>query len=328
MNIAIIGCGLIGTKRALNLPKDFKLVACYDFDQEKSKLFSIKFKCNSEKSVDIIMKNNQIKLVIIATYHSSLFKITKKAMLHGKFVLVEKPASIKISEIKLLLKIQKTKKNRVKVGFNHRYFQSIIKAKKIIDSKYLGKILYIRSRYGHGARLNYQNEWRMKPKISGGGELIDQGSHIIDLTRFFLGNVEIHTSALYSIYWSKNVDDNAILTLKNKKKQFSLFHVSCTEWKNKFSFEIFCQKGKIEIYGLGGSYGRETLKVYKMGKNLGKPKLKKLSFSKDLSWKYQMLEYKKELKTNLNIKTNLFDAYENLKIIKKAYKLSKYDHLS
>jgi predicted dehydrogenase len=328
MNIGIIGCGLIGTKRALNLLKEHKLVSCFDFNQKKSKLFSKKFKCSSERSIDRIIKNNKIKLVIVATYHSSLFQITKKAMLHDKFVMVEKPASINVSQIKSLLKIEKIRNSKVKVGFNHRYLQSIIKAKKIIEEKYLGNILYIRSRYGHGGRINYQNEWRMKPNLSGGGELIDQGSHIIDLTRFFLGNVQIEKSSLFSIYWKKNVDDNSILILKNKKNQFSLFHVSCTEWKNKFSVEIFCEIGKIEINGIGGSYGQETLKIYKMGKKLGKPKLKKYTYKKNLSWKNQMIEFNKEIISNCKIKTNLLDALENLKIIKKAYRLSDYDYLS
>ena len=118
----------------------------------------------------------------------------------------------KISQILYILKkLKKTEKIKIHVGYNHRFHPSIILAKKLINSNNIGSILYIRARYGHGARLNYDKEWRMNRKISGGGELIDQGSHLIDLSRLFLGEFVSVKSSLRKYFWKSDgkVDDNA-----------------------------------------------------------------------------------------------------------------------
>ena len=169
-------------------------------------------------------------------------------------------------------KFKKKKLNlNIRVGFNHRYHPAFLKAKELIKKKLIGKILYIRAVYGHGGRLNYEKEWRFKKKISGGGELIDKGSHLIDLARFFLGDLKIISSILKNFFWKMQLEDNCFLNLQNKSGSNAFLHASCTEWKNKFLFEIFGQFGKIEITGLGKSYGEEKLILYKMSKKMGKP---------------------------------------------------------
>jgi len=325
LKFAFIGCGLIGNKRANTISKN-SIIGCYDTDKKKSQLFARKFFCKSYKNFNQLIKDTDI--VIICTPHKYLDKFTLISIKFGKHVFVEKPGAISLKSLKKLINNTRYADNKLKVqvGYNHRFHPSIIQAIKMVKKKTLGDIMYVRSRYGHGGRKNYEKEWRMKKSISGGGELIDQGSHIIDLSRIILGNFTKINSSLRSFFWKSKVEDNAFLTLKTKNNKIAFLHASCTEWKNKFSFEIFGKKGKLEIKGLGGSYGKEKLIFYKMSKSLGKPKIKIWNFSSkiDLSWNSELSEFVKCIKFNKKVSCSLIDAYENMKIINKCYKENKF----
>ena len=120
--------------------------------------------------------------------------------------------------------------------------------------------MFVRARYGHGGRVGYEKEWRARPEMSGGGELIDQGVHLIDLARWFVGAefAQVEGKAV-TLFWDMPVDDNAFMTLTTASGQVAHLHVSCTEWKNMFSFEIYARHAKLQIDGIGGSYGVERL---------------------------------------------------------------------
>ena len=327
--IGIIGCGLIGKKRSQSLGLKGKLIACADPDIDKAKKIASSKKIKVFKDWKKLLEVKEIDIVIIATPHNQLFKIIIQAYKMKKHILVEKPGSKNLKEmIKIISKV-KNNKIKIKVGFNHRYHPSIIKAKKIIKSGIIGKPMYLRARYGHGGRPRYEKEWRAKPSISGGGELIDQGSHLIDLSRLFLGEFSEVTGFINTYFWKMSVEDNAFLTLKTNSNKIAFLHVSWTEWKNMFSFEIFCSHGKLDINGMGGSYGQEQLTLYKMSKKMGIPKQRKWRFKlKDISWKTEINDFYDDIIYNRKPKVNLNDAYQNLKIINKIYKNSKYDYIT
>ena len=327
--IGIIGCGLIGKKRSQSLGLKGKLIACADPDIDRAKKIASSKEIKVFKDWKKLLEVKEIDIVIIATPHNQLFKIIIQACKMKKHILVEKPGSKNLKEmIKIISKV-KNNKIKIKVGFNHRYHPSIIKAKKIIKSGIIGKPMYLRARYGHGGRPRYEKEWRAKPSISGGGELIDQGSHLIDLSRLFLGEFSEVTGFINTYFWKMSVEDNAFLTLKTNSNKIAFLHVSWTEWKNMFSFEIFCSHGKLDINGMGGSYGQEQLTLYKMSKKMGIPKQRKWRFKlKDISWKTEINDFYDDIIYNRKPKVNLNDAYQNLKIINKIYKNSKYDYIT
>lgn len=328
--IGIIGFGLIGKKRFNNLGKEGELVAYCDLKETKQYFKSnVKNKISFYKSWKNLINIGLVDIIIISTYHNQLSKIVAYASKKGKHILVEKPAATNLIDLKINIDIQKKYKNKIRVGFNHRYHNAIKMCQEIIKKKSLGKLMFIKSSYGHGARLNYQNEWRMKPKISGGGELIDQGSHLIDLSIMFLGKVKSIKSVLDTLFWKTNVDDNAFLIFKFENNTTAFLHASCTEWKNNFLFEIYGEKGKLRIEGKGGSYGREKLIFYKMKKKMGVPKKKVWVFSKnDSSWRNEIKELYKDIRLNRDPNPGLKDAYEVLKIIKKIYRDNHYDNCS
>ena len=317
MKIGIIGCGLIGIKRAECFNKKDIYIAS-DINLETLNNFKKKFKCKTTTEYKNVIKSN-VDIVFICTPHNLLSKIAIEALKHKKHVFIEKPGSLDHNEVKKIRLLSKKYKLKVKIGFNHRYHPSIILAKKIIKNNNLGKILYLKGSYGHGGRKNYEKEWRLNHKISGGGELIDQGSHLIDLSIFFLGKLKLNYSFLKDYFWKKNIDDNIFISLISDKKQIAWLNASWTNWKNSFSFEIIFEYAKIKIHGLGRSYGVESLYFYKMKKNLKPPKEKIYKFNYDNSWKIEVKEFLDEIKKETKNQNKLDEFLNISEIIRDAY---------
>ncbi len=159
--------------------------------------------------------------------------------------------------------------------------------------------MFIRARYGHGGRIGYDREWRADPKLSGGGELIDQGVHLIDLAASFMGEFTTVDGHAATYFWDMPVDDNAFLSLRTAAGQTAWLQVSCTEWKNLFSFEIYFKRAKLHIEGLGGSYGLERLSYYKMLPEMGPPETVIYEFPRsDTSWALELDEFLEDIRLN------------------------------
>ena len=215
----------------------------------------------------------------------------------------------------------------VHVGFNHRYHRAFRKARELFEAGALGELMFIRARYGHGGRIGYDKEWRSDPRRSGGGEMIDQGVHIIDLARWFLGDFSQIDGFAHTYFWDMQVDDNAFMTLKTDKKQVAFLHASCTEWKNTFSFELYGKNGKLQIDGLGGSYGIERLSWYRMLPEMGPPETTIWEYPMaDNSWSVEMAEFMEEIRTGKQTSSGLTDAVASLEVVEKIYRESGYDH--
>jgi predicted dehydrogenase len=325
--VAIVGCGLIGQKRAKALGSQGKLVACADRDVLRAK--SLAEPCGASYHVDWrdVLQQESVEIVVVATLHDSLAEISLAAIQAGKHVLVEKPAARNSSELLPVIAAAEAGGIKVHVGFSHRYHRALRKAKEMVDANEIGPLMFIRARYGHGGRPGYDREWRSDPNLSGGGELIDQGPHLIDLSRWFLGEFTTTAGSAHTYYWDMPVDDNAFMLLKSKDQKAAFLHVSCTEWKNTFSMEIYGRDGKLEISGLGGSYGVERLTHYKMLPQMGPPETFAWEYPmEDNSWEVEMAEFFEDIRLDRAPEAGLSDAYESLKIIEKIYQESGYDH--
>jgi predicted dehydrogenase len=200
----------------------------------------------------------EIDIVIVATPVDFLAEITIAALHSGKHVLVEKPAARNVAEIDAMIAAEKESGKHVRVGFNLRYHRVFRTAWKLREE--IGKVLFVRAKYGHGGRTGYEKDWRM---LDSRGEMIDQGVHLIDLSSCFLGEFTKVQGVGKSYYWNQSTIDNCFLTLETKDGKVAFLQASCTEWKNQFQFEIIGTNGKIEIDGLGGSYGVEEVTLFK-----------------------------------------------------------------
>ncbi len=327
LGVAIIGCGLIGQKRAKALGAGGVLIACADKQFSHAENLAKSFGAKAFVDWRDVLLLSDVDLVIIATLHDSLAEITLAAIEAGKHVLVEKPAARTSAELEPAIAAAAKQAVKVHVGFSHRYHRALRKAKEIVEAGEVGELMFIRARYGHGGRLGYDREWRSNPILSGGGELIDQGPHLIDLSRWFLGEFSEIQGFAHTYFWDMPVDDNGFMILKTPEKMAAFLHVSCTEWKNTFSMEIYGKVGKLEISGLGGSYGVERLTHYRMLPEMGPPETLSWEYPMaDNSWAVEIQELYDDIHLDRPTSAGLGDAYEALKIIEKIYEESGYDH--
>jgi predicted dehydrogenase len=327
LKIGIIGCGLIGQKRAKALPAADKLVACADVFLDRARALAGSSGAKVASDWRSVIENPAVDVAVIATPHNLLAEITLAAVNAGKHVLVEKPAARVTSELELVIAARNKNRVQIHVGFNHRYHRSIRKAKELVSSGILGELMFIRGRYGHGGRVGYDKEWRANPLLSGGGELIDQGTHLIDLSRWFLGEFPHVEGSAETYFWKMPVDDNSFMLLRTQRDQIAFLQVSCTEWKNLFSLEIYGRDGKLDLNGLGGSYGLERITWYKMLPEMGPPETYSWEYPMaDDSWNFETATFLDNIKAERQDSCGLEDAIAALKVVEAIYKRSGYDH--
>jgi predicted dehydrogenase len=324
LGVAIVGCGLIGRKRAAALPGG-TLVACADTDAARVRALAELYGLAGGASTryqDVVTRDD-VGVVVVATTNESLAEVTGAALEAGKHVLVEKPAARNVAEIDPLIALSRSRGLRVRVGFNHRYHPALQKAREIVDSGTLGPLMFIRGRYGHGGRVGYEKEWRADPARSGGGELLDQGVHLIDLAGWFLGEFTSIDGFAATYFWNMPVDDNAFLTLRTAGGQCAFLQVSCTEWKNLFSMEIYGRGGKLAIDGLGGSYGIEKLTCYQMLPEMGPPDTTSWEYPRgDRSWALEFAAFADDIRGGREPDPGLPAARAALHVVESIYRTS------
>ncbi len=321
MNVGIVGCGAIGRKRANSLGPH-RLVAVADLQIGRSEqLAALHPGCAVEKRWSDLVSRKDVDLVIVSTTNDGLVPVSVAAIREGKSVLVEKPVARNTGELDELIQAAEASRSVVKVGFNHRYHPALQQAKALVGEGKIGEILYVRSRYGHGGRLGYEKEWRANPSIAGGGELLDQGVHLIDLSRWFLGDFTGISGHVGTFFWKMPVEDNGFLCLTTAKGGVAWLHVSWTEWKNIFSFEIFGETGKLQIDGLGGSYGVERLTWYRMLPEMGPPEASVWEYpGGDRSWEMEFADFIRSIEGSDTAIGSLEDARAALDVVFQVYK--------
>ena len=320
LRVALIGCGLIGQKRLNLLPRGSVTVAC-DARLDRAELLAAQSPgCLPTDSVAEAVSHANVDVVVIATINSALAPIALQAVQNGKHVLVEKPAAINLGELAAVEEAAQANGVLVRVGYNHRYHPAGLKAVEIFKSGALGPIMFVRGRYGQGGRVGYEKEWRANPLLSGGGELIDQGVHLIDLAGIFLGEFTTVEGHVATYFWDMPVDDNAFLSLRNAAGSTAWLQVSCSEWKNLFSLEIYGRDAKLHWEGLGGSYGIERLTYYKMLPQMGPPETTIFEYPRgDESWKIEMTEFMEDIRLGRTPVPGLKEARAALVVVEKIY---------
>ena len=327
MRVGIVGCGLIGKKRAESLGSSATLVACADINIDRARGLAARSGARVSADWRAVVEASDVELLVIATPHDSLAAITLAAIRQGKPVLVEKPAARSATELEPVVAEAERLGALVRVGFNHRHHRAFRKARALVDQGVLGELMFLRARYGHGGRLGYDKEWRANAAMSGGGELIDQGVHLIDLARWFLGELPEVDGTAQTCFWDMRVDDNAFLMLRTAKHQVAWLHASATEWKNTFSMEIYGRDGKLQIDGLGGSYGTERLTWYKMLPQMGPPETTSWEYPMaDDSWTVELAAFLDDIRQHRSPSPDLGDALAALRVVQRIYEKSGHAH--
>lgn len=327
---AIIGMGRMGVTRyqAMKRHGGFQIVALCDNNLTNI----INYKETKYQEWKECIDKCKLEAIVVCTFNMIIPDIVCYALQKGIAVFSEKPPGRTLEDALKMEQIQKETGTILKFGFNHRVHNSIIEAKALIDSKLLGDIVCIRGVYGKAGNSHFQDEWRNDIALSGGGILLDQGIHMLDLMCYLTdGDMHVINGEVRNLVWKDiKTEDSALAILETDKKQQISIHSSAIQWRHKFDMDIICTNGYIALNGLltsTHSYGEERITYYKkdLGMKtggLGKPKEYTMCFDEDFSWDIEMKEFydvvigEKEL---VNGKPE--DAVRVMRIIKKIYEI-------
>jgi predicted dehydrogenase len=295
LGVAVIGCGLIGRRRATEAAADPRSRCVLVADPNERAAREVAAETGAEVRADWAgaLRHPDVEGVVVATPNGFLAEIGTAALAAGKHVLVEKPPGRDLAEAEGLRAAACRADRVLKIGFNHRYHPAIAEAKRRCDAGELGRIINIRCRYGHGGRPGYESEWRGNRELAGGGELTDQGVHVVDLIHWFAGVPQSAFAVLQTAVWPLgDLEDNAFGLFRFTDGAVATFHTSWTQCKNLFSVESFGERGAVVVEGLGRSYGPETLTVFKRRPEGGAPASEARTFEgDDLSWRHEWHDF-------------------------------------
>jgi len=327
LRAGIIGYGYMGQIRHRNINDhpDLQLTAICDPDRlEEIRSLDIPIFDSWEELV-----RSELDVVFVCTPNSYIPEVAIAALHQGLHVFCEKPPGRNLNDIKRireaeLLMIDK----KLIFGFNHRHHPGITDAKAIIDSGRLGQILTLRGVYGKGGGYDYHKSWRNDPAISGGGILLDQGLHMLDLFHFFVGEFNEIKGMRSTIHYDIPVEENAVVILRTMRGQLAQLHSTATSWKHTFRLEIGCEAGYVIVSGLlskTGSYGRETLVIGRRplkGEKaaVGNPSEETTVYDYDPSWDLEVAHWVECIRENKPVeKGTSNDALMVMKVIDHVY---------
>ena len=328
LKVGIIGYGVVGKKRhsILKKYKQLNVIAASDINHQS--LLGLPKNVQTFNDYRDLIKESNCNVVFISVPNRFAADATKLALKKGMHVFCEKPPARSSKELIPIKNLFKRKNLKLKYGFNHRYHSSILKASEIINSKKLGKIVAMRGMYGKSKIISFdQSDWRSKRSEAGGGILLDQGIHMLDLMLFFAKEKFIKVfSVIKNDFWNHDVEDNAFALMETSSGIVAQLHSSATQWRHKFNLEIILEKGALVFGGLltgSKSYGEETLTLIqaKPDTDKGIPKERTYKFNRDISWAEEIKEFIGAIEGNRNILHGTYEeAITTMKLIEQIYK--------
>jgi len=324
--VGIIGYGKMGQIRhqVISAFEDVQVQSIYDPEIVDTEI-------EKAQNSDQIIENPEIDAVFTCTPNYLNKPLTIQSLKAGKHVFCEKPPAFTAKDIEEIRAVEKESGKVLMYGFNHRHHASIKYMKKLVDDKEFGKILWMRGRYGKSVDETFYDNWRAKKELAGGGILIDQGIHMLDLFLHLGGDFDNVHASVSNLYWNLNVEDNVFATLENTKTGLAAsLHSTMTQWRHLVSLEVFLEKGYLVLNGLktsSNSYGEEILTI---AKNRSTAPVatwkdeKNITYHTDESWESELTEFFSAIKSNREVKLgNSSDALKLMKIIDKIYSFKK-----
>lgn len=323
--VGIVGYGVVGQRRHKTLQQfeHFKVVAVSDktFSENtapKNLKWYLDFK-------DLIL-NEKIDVLLVCLPNKFAVEATLLGLKNDMHVFCEKPPARSVAELIPIHEFMKTSNRKLMYGFNHRFHASVMEAKLLIDSKKLGSIVNLKGTYGKSKMISFnQTDWRTDRDQSGGGILLDQGIHMLDLMRYFAGDFTKVFSVIKNNFWNFDVEDNAYVLMETADQVVAQLHSSATQWRHVFNLEITLQKGSIILGGLltsSKSYGSETLKIITSDPDTdqGHPQETINTFEEDISWYEEMACFTSAIENSDNIENgSIEEAMKIMELIEKIY---------
>ncbi len=325
--VAIIGAGLIGIRRAriAHSHPESSVVSVADSSFEKAQALAAELGASASQDWREVLAEPNSNLVVVATPTESHLPIALAALHLRKHVLCEKPLARTAAEARQMVHAAAKTGKILKTGFNLRHHPAIARAREAAASGEIGRLLFGRCIYGHGGRPGMESEWRAHPEISGGGELMDQGVHVLDLFRWFFGEFDDVAGFASTLFWqTPAAEDNAVALLRSRSGALAQMHVSWTQWKNQFRLELFGELGYLIAQGLGGSYGDERLTIGRRLPAGSPPSETLLEFpGQDISWAREWQDLLDSLDRGRPPMASGADGLEALRLVEAIYRSAR-----
>ena len=322
--VGLIGAGGAGSKRAAAVAEcpQSRLIKVCDLDREAAAKVAAPARAEAVPAWEEVVEDPGVDIVILSTTHDQLSPIGIAAAAAGKHLLCEKPLGRNPSEVAALVAAAAASGVCLAAGYNHRFHPAVAAVRGAADSGLLGELDFVRARYGHGGRPGYDREWRGDPEKAGGGELLDQGAHLVDLCLWLLGDFESVTGFAERRRWDiEPLEDNAFGLFRTGSGQVASIHASWTQWKNLFSLEVSGSDGYAVAEGLGGSYGPETVRIGRRRPEGGKPRETETVFDGgDRSWSLEWAGFLDKLGGNRTSGADGSDALLTMQWVHRLYR--------
>ena len=328
LRVGIVGLGKVGIIRArcVQAHPDLELQAVCDVNPEQAKaLPGLRFYTDFRQLVE-----GDLDIVFVCAYNNVAPDVVVQALNSGKHVFCEKPPGSCVEDVERIIEAERANPGlKLKFGFNHRYHYAIMEAKSMVESGRFGEILWLRGVYGKCGGIQFENSWRNNANIAGGGILLDQGIHMLDLFRYFCGDFTEVQSVVTTSFWDIAVEDNAFAIMRNHRNQVATLHSSATHWKHRFALEICLQGGYINVNGLltsTRSYGDESLTFARRqfedeADAFGRPREETIFFDRDDSWALEIAGFVTAIQEGKPVQSgNSTDALKVIQLIERIYK--------
>ncbi len=328
LKAAIIGYGYMGEirKRVIESHPRLELAGILEVNEAPKRKIQ---GCRAYDRFEDMIRD-AVDIVFVCTPNVFSPRYSIDSLNRGKHVFCEKPPGRTLQDIRDIIEAERGNgPAKLMFGFNHRFHPGIMRARVLIDTGRLGRIINLRGLYGKSGGVHFDRSWRNDPNISGGGILLDQGIHMLDLFRYFCGDFEDVKCFISNSFWRFSTEDNAYVILQNGRGQNAFFHSSATMWKHTFRIDITLENGYIIVEGLlsrTGSYGREKMIVGRRQfedetEAVGNPSEEVTYFDRDLSWDLEVEEFVRCIDQDQPVKNSSSeDALKVMEIIEKAYR--------
>jgi predicted dehydrogenase len=324
LRVGIAGYGVVGKRRRRFIDQNSKLqtVAVCDqyFENEGVTPDGIRFSPSYKQLLKLPL---DILFVCLPNYLAP--EVTIDGLENGLHVFCEKPPGRTVADIERVIDVEKRHTGLLlKYGFNHRFHDSVRDALKIVKSKELGEIINLRGIYGKSKIIPFSGGWRAERKYSGGGILLDQGIHMVDLMRIFCGEFTDVKSYISNRYWKHNVEDNAYALMRDTRDRIAILHSSATQWQHRFILNIAFTEGYLRLEGIltgSKSYGEEKLIIGKRDESdTGTAREEVMTYLEDNSWRDEINQFADEIANGLPVKNNSStDALATMKLVYRIY---------
>jgi predicted dehydrogenase len=325
LKVGIAGYGVVGKRRreVADARPDMKTIAVCDryFEDDGEMKDGVRY---YRTYTDLL--NEDLDILFVCMTNDIAPDVTIAGLEQGLHVFCEKPPGRDMDDMERLRAAgSKYPTQKLKYGFNHRYHDSVRDALRIVQSGELGRVINIKGVYGKSQLITFgQTSWRTNRALAGGGVLLDQGIHMVDLIRLFGGEFNRIHSIVSNDYWNHDVEDNAYALMQSDTGVVAMLHSSATQWRHRFNLDITLEKGSIVLSGLlsgSKSYGAETLTVARATRDdMGDPLEHTTGYNEDPSWTLELEEFARAILINESILNgSIEDAYQTMALVYRIY---------